>query len=44
MPVVVQNNYGCFSFLLDIFMTMITGGLWLIWVIIRQSRKTRVYY
>ena len=33
------NNYGCLSFLFDIFMVCITGGLWLIWIFVREMRK-----
>ena len=38
----VYNNskkYGCMSFLFDVFMTVITGGLWLIWIFVREMRK-----
>ncbi len=35
----MNNNYGCASFLFDAFMTVITGGLWLIWIFVRESRK-----
>lgn len=34
-----NSSYGCASLLLDVFATFVTGGLWLIWVIIRQCRK-----
>lgn len=34
----MKNNYGCFHALFDIFMTVITGGLWLIYIIIRYLR------
>jgi hypothetical protein len=34
-----SNNYGCFNFLLDAFMTVLTGGLWLIWIFVREMRK-----
>lgn len=36
--------YGCFNFLLDVTLTVFTGGLWLIWVVIRQMLSTRRYY
>lgn len=34
-----NSNYGCLSFLFDIFMVCITGGLWLIWIFVREMRK-----
>jgi hypothetical protein len=33
------KKYGCMSFLFDIFMICITGGLWLIWIFVREMRK-----
>lgn len=36
-----QRPYGCASFLFDIFMVVITGGLWLIWIFIREMRNNR---
>lgn len=45
MPVFVVNaektkkGYGCLSFLGDIFMCCLTGGLWLIWIFCREMRK-----
>jgi len=35
----MQNKYGLFSFLLDGFLTILTGGLWIIWIIIREIRR-----
>jgi hypothetical protein len=34
-----QNNYGCGGFLFDIIMIVLTGGLWLIWIFVREMRK-----
>jgi hypothetical protein len=34
-----SNNYGCGMFLLDCLLTLVTGGLWLIWVFVREMRK-----
>lgn len=34
----MRRKYGCFSFLGDAIMTLITGGLWLIWIFVRESR------
>jgi len=36
-----NNNYGCMAFLFDLFMIFITGGLWLIWIFVREMRKNR---
>lgn len=35
------RRYGCFGFLFDCFMTIITSGLWLIWVFVREMRRGR---
>jgi hypothetical protein len=34
-----RQQYGCFSFFLDVIMTLLTGGLWLIWIFVREMRK-----
>lgn len=34
-----RKNYGCLSFLGDLFMVCITGGLWLIWIFVREMRN-----
>lgn len=34
-----RRRYGCLSFLGDVFMTLITGGLWLIWIFVREMRN-----
>lgn len=34
-----QDRYGCLAFLFDIFMVTITGGLWLIWIFVREMRR-----
>lgn len=34
-----NSKYGCLNFLFDIFMVCITGGLWLIWIFVREMRK-----
>lgn len=31
--------YGCLGFLGDVFMTIVTGGLWLIWIFVREMRR-----
>lgn len=33
-----RKPYGFLGFVGDIFMTMITGGLWLLWVFVREMR------
>lgn len=34
-----KKSYGCMGFLGDCFMVIITGGLWLIWIFIREMRN-----
>ena len=34
-----RKSYGFFSFVFDIGMVFITGGLWLIWIFVREMRK-----
>jgi hypothetical protein len=34
-----RKKYGFFNFVFDCILTMITGGLWLIWVFVREMRK-----
>lgn len=34
-----RRAYGCLAFLFDILMTVITGGLWLIWIFCREMRN-----
>ena len=31
--------YGFFRFMLDVMLFFATGGLWLIWILIREIRK-----
>lgn len=33
------NRYGFWKFMGDITMTVLTGGLWLIWIFVREMRK-----
>lgn len=33
-----RKHYGFWNFLGDCVMTLITGGLWLIWVFVREMR------
>jgi hypothetical protein len=39
--IVKPRHYGLLNFLGDAFMTIITGGFWLIWVFIREMRNHR---
>lgn len=32
------RRYGFWAFIFDVFMTFITGGLWLIWIFVREMR------
>lgn len=34
-----KQNYGFGNFLVDIIMTCLTGGFWLIWIFAREMRK-----
>jgi ABC-type enterobactin transport system permease subunit len=34
-----QKHYGFFKFLVDAVLTVCTGGLWLIWIFVREMRK-----
>lgn len=33
------RRYGCMGFFGDLIMTGLTGGLWLIWVFVREMRR-----
>ncbi len=35
----MRDRYGCLNFLLDVVLTVITGGLWLIWIFVREMRR-----
>lgn len=37
--VVRESRYGFWKFVFDCIMTVITGGLWLIWIFVREMRK-----
>lgn len=34
-----RRRYNIFSFAFDIFMCVITAGLWLIWIFVREMRN-----
>lgn len=33
------NKQGCFKTFLDLVLVILTGGLWLIWILIRYLRN-----
>src|SRR5690606_27160899 len=33
---IMSRNYGCFNFILDAVLTLLTGGLWIIWIFVRE--------
>jgi hypothetical protein len=35
------RKYGILNFLLDVVLVCITGGLWLIWIFVREMRNRR---
>ena len=35
----MKRKYGILAFLFDLFMFFITGGLWLIWIFVREMRR-----
>jgi hypothetical protein len=35
------KRYGFFHFCLDVVLTCVTSGLWLIWIFVREMRKAR---
>lgn len=36
---VKRKKYGFFHLLVDFALTLLTGGLWLIWIVIRALRS-----
>lgn len=38
-PMAKTKKYGFGSFLLDAVLTLITGGIWLIWIFVREMRR-----
>lgn len=39
-----QKQYGFFNFIWDVFMVFLTWGLWLIWIFVREMRKSNSCY
>ena len=35
----MKRKYGFLNFLFDAVLTILTGGLWLIWIFVRELRK-----
>ena len=35
----MAKKYGIGKFLLDVVVTFLTGGVWLIWIFIREMRR-----
>ncbi|QFP95650.1 membrane protein [Gordonia Phage Odesza] len=34
-----KRKYGLFNFIVDITLSLLTGGLWLIWIFCREMRR-----
>lgn len=34
-----MRTYGLMNFLVDVVMTFLTGGFWLIWIFVREMRR-----
>lgn len=34
-----RRHYGLLNFLFDILLVCVTGGLWLIWIFVREMRN-----
>jgi hypothetical protein len=34
-----SKHYGILNFLLDVLLVVLTGGLWLIWIFVREMRN-----
>jgi hypothetical protein len=34
-----RKKYGLMAFIFDVIMVTITGGLWLIWIFVREMRN-----
>jgi hypothetical protein len=33
------KGYGLIGFIIDVALTMLTGGLWLLWILLRYLRR-----
>ena len=34
-----RRKYGFLNFAFDVILTLVTGGLWLIWIFVREMRR-----
>lgn len=34
-----KRRYGFWNFIGDVLLTLLTGGLWLIWIFVREMRN-----
>lgn len=34
-----KRRYGIWNFIGDVLLTLLTGGLWLIWIFVREMRN-----
>lgn len=34
-----KSNYTGWNLMLDVFLTVVTGGLWIFWIVIREWRR-----
>lgn len=34
-----KKNYGLMNFIIDAVLTVITSGIWLIWIFVREMRR-----
>jgi hypothetical protein len=35
----MKKQYGLFRFIWDVALVLVTGGLWLIWIFVREMRS-----
>ena len=38
---IMRKKYGFWNFVLDAALVLLTGGLWLIWIFVREMRRRR---
>lgn len=41
MRYVPVRRYGFWNFVLDVTLTIVTSGLWIIWILVRELRESR---
>ena len=37
--IMARGRYGLLNFAVDVILVLITGGLWLIWIFVREMRR-----